>query len=434
MILCSVLDEGPVSSLVHLCMSGCDCQVLDRSTDELDNETSQRTFHAILAPSRLVDQAAILRQLSTYAPVIIVDDKPTIGKAVNAIRNGAYDYIPVGTQQELSDAILTSVLESDAAIGLFNLEREILGNCDEIKEIRSLVRKVAPTEGSVVLHGATGTGKNLVAKCIHATSNRSEGPFVKLDCDRVPPDRVMNELFGNGQSETHTGRVLASSSGTLFLNEVGSLPSEAQSALLHLLDHNEIQQYGQDHSIPADVRIIVASVFPLDTLADLGRIGRGLCTRLSRFRLVLPPLTERGEDIVLLAEDKLRKHSSSLGKSGMKFHPSTLSRMMQYDWPGNVRELDQAVERAVLVSEATSILPEDLGIDTIPPPQRPVEQSSGEFTSLEDYFIEFVRTNEERYTETELAEKLGISRKSLWERRNKLGIPRRRAKVKRLHT
>ncbi len=434
MILCSVLDDGPVRSLVHECMSECDYQVLDHSADELANGTPQNTFHAILAPSRLVDQAATLRQLSTYAPVIIVDDIPTFGKAVSAIRNGAYDYIPVGTQQELTDAILSSVLDSDMASGLFNLEREILGICDEIREIRNLVRKVAPTDGSVLLHGATGTGKNLVAKCIHSTSNRSEGPFVKLDCDRVPPDRVMAELFGNGQGETHTGRVLASNGGTLFLNEVGSLPSEAQAALLHLLDYNEIQQFGQDLPIAVDTRIIVASVFPLDTLADLGRIGRGLCTRLSQFRLILPPLSERGDDVVLLAEDKLRKHSSTLGKTGMEFHVSTVSRMLQYDWPGNVRELDQAVERAVLVSESNSILPEDLGIDTIPPPQHPVDQSSGEFTTLEDYFIEFVRANEERYTETELAEKLGISRKSLWERRNKLGIPRRRAKVKRLHT
>lgn len=415
-------------------MAESDYQVLAHSADDLANGTPQNTFHAILAPSRLVDQAATLRQLSTYAPVIIVDDDPTIGKAVSAIRNGAYDYIPVGTQQELTDAILSSVLDSDMASGLFNLEREILGNCDEIREIRNLVRKVAPTDGSVLLHGATGTGKNLLAKCIHSTSNRSVGPFVKLDCDRVPPDRVMDELFGGGQGETHSGRVLASNGGTLFLNEVGSLPSEAQAALLHLLDYNEIQQFGQDLPISVNIRIIVASVFPLDTLADLGRIGRGLCTRLSQFRLILPPLTERGDDVALLAEDKLRKHSSALGKSGMEFHVSTVSRMLQYDWPGNVRELDQAVERAVLVSESNSILPEDLGIDTIPPPQHPVEQSSGEFTTLEDYFIEFVRANEERYTETELAEKLGISRKSLWERRNKLGIPRRRAKVKRLHT
>lgn len=434
MILCSVLDDGPVSSLVHKCLTECDYQVLSHSADELANATLQKTFHVILAPSRLVEQAATLRQLSTYAPVIIVDDKPTIGKAVRAIRNGAFDYIPVGTQQELTDAILSSILDSDVASGLFNLEREILGNCDQIREIRNLVRKVAPTDGSVLLHGSTGTGKNLVAKCIHASSNRSEGPFVRLDCDRVPQDRVMVELFGSGHGETHTGRVLASNGGTLFLNEVGSLPSQAQAALLHLLDHNEIQQYGQDQPIAVDIRIIGASVFPLDTLADLGRIGRGLCTRLSQFRLILPPLSERGDDVMLLAEDKLRKHSSTLGKSGMEFHESTVTRMMEYDWPGNVRELDQAVERAVLVSETNTILPEGLGIDTIPPPQRSIEQSSGEFTSLEDYFIEFVRSNEERYTETELADKLGISRKSLWERRNKLGIPRRRAKVKRLHT
>lgn len=434
MILCSLIDDEPVRSLVHECMSDGDLQVLVRSTDEFANGSPQGTFHAILAPTRLVDQSATLRQLSTYAPVIIVDAEPTIDKAVNAIRNGAHDYIPIGTQQELTDAILASILKSDMASRLLNLEREILGNCDEIREIRNLVRKVAPTDGSVLLQGATGTGKNLVANCIHATSKRSESPFVKLDCDRVPANRVMDELFGRRQGERPIGRVRASSGGTLFLNEVASLTSEAQAALLHLLDHNEIQQYGQDQSIGLDLRIVVASVFPLDTLAEPGRIGRGLCTRLSQFKVTLPPLTDRGDDVMLLAEDMLMKHSASLAKTGMEFHESTVFRMIEYDWPGNVRELDQAIERAVLVSDSNTILPEDLGIDAIPPPQRSGEISGDEITSLEDYFIEFVRTNEERYTETELAEKLGISRKSLWERRNKLGIPRRRAKVKRLHT
>ena len=434
MILCSILDDGPVSLLVHECMAMVDLAILDRSADELANGSPQEKFHAILASPGLVDESTILRQLSTHAPVIIVDDDPTIRKAVYAIRNGASDYIPVGTQQEMSDAILKSIRDFDATTGRFNLEREILGNCDDIRELRSLIRKVAPTNGSVLLNGSTGTGKNLVARCIHASSSRADFPFVKLDCDRVPPERVMDELFGDGQGDSQTGRVLATNSGTLFLNEIGSLTSEAQAALLHLLDHNEIRRYGQEGSMPVDTRLIVASVFPLDTLADLGKIGRGLCTRLSQFRLMLPPLMERGDDVVLLAEDKLQKHGATLGRLGLKFHESTLARLMSYDWPGNVRELDQAVERAVLVSESDTIMPEDLGIDTIPPPQRSGESSNVDFTTLEDYFIEFVRSNEERYTETELAEKLGISRKSLWERRNKLGIPRRRAKVKRLHS
>ncbi|MCY3885015.1 MAG: sigma 54-interacting transcriptional regulator [Gammaproteobacteria bacterium] len=429
-----MIDNEPIKRLVYECMSICNHSIVECSTEDLATSSPRDTFSAILAPSRIVDQSALLRRLSSHAPVIIVDERPTVRKAVDAIRNGAHDYIPVGTQQELSDAILHSINEFQIEGGRFTLEQEILGDCDEIRELRNLIRKVAPTDGPVLVQGATGTGKSLVAHSIHAMSNRADRPFVKLDCDRLPPDRAMRELFGNGHGEVQSGRVAASDGGTLFLNEIGNLPSEAQAALLHLLDHGEIQQFEEAQPTTVDTRLIVGSVFSLDALSELGKVGSSLCIRLSQFRLTLPSLMDRGSDVLLLAEDKLEKHSSGLGRSELGFEDSTVTRMMSYDWPGNVRELDQAVERAVLVSESDRILPADLGIDSIPPPQRENEQFSGEFTSLEDYFIEFVRSNEERFTETELAEKLGISRKSLWERRNKLGIPRQRAKVKRLHS
>lgn len=434
MIICNVIEDGPVSRLIHQCMSNRDHQILDCSLDDFANGSAQDAFLAILAPSRFIDESTILRRLSSHAPVIIVDDSPTVQKAVIAIRNGAYDYIPVGTQQQLTDAILHSIEAFQVGAERFTLEQEILGDCDDIRELRSLIRKVAPTDGPVLVQGAAGTGKSLVAQSIHAMSNRADRPFVKLDCDRLPPERAMEELFGNGKGEVQIGRVLASNGGTLFLNEIGKLPDEAQAALLHLIDHGEIQQFGQDQPEAIDTRLVVGSVFSLDALSELGKVGRSLCIRLNQFRLTLPSLADRGSDVLLLAEDKLEKHGISLGKTELEFDESTESRMMSYDWPGNIRELDQAVERAVLVCETNYVLPEDLGIDAIPPPLREGDQFSGEFTTLEDYFIEFVRSNEERYTETELAEKLGISRKSLWERRNKLGIPRQRAKVKRLHS
>lgn len=432
MILCNLLDAGAVSLMLHRCMTSANYTVLDRSSDDLSNGSLKESFQAILAPAKLVDEPSLLRRLSSYAPVIVVDEEPTIKKAVNAIRNGAYDYVAVGQEQELTHAILSSLNDFYVSSDWFNLEREILGDCDDMRELKGLIRTVAPTDGPVFLHGATGTGRNLVARSVHAASDRADRSFVKLDCDRVPPDRVMDELFGSGQGEAHTGRVLASDGGTLFLNEFGSLPANAQATLLHMLDHDEIQQFGEDQSIPVDIRLIVASVFTLDTLAELGIIGRGLCTRLSQFKLALPPLVDRGSDVMMLAEDKLKKHSANLGKTGMEFHESTVSKIMSYDWPGNVRELDQAIERAVLVCDSSLIFPEQLGIEVVPSADRAMELYSGEITSLEDYFIEFVRANEERYSETELAEKLGISRKSLWERRSRLGIPRRKAKAKRL--
>lgn len=434
MVICNVIDDESIKRLVCECMSNCNQTVLDCSADDLVNGSPQATLSAILAPSKFVEQSTLVRRLSSLAPVIVIDDSPTIRKAVNAVRSGAYDYIPLGTELDLADAILRSIDEFQVESGRITLEQEILGNCDDIRELRSLIRKVAPSDGPVLVQGATGTGKSLVAESIHAMSSRSDRPFVKLDCDRLPLDRAMEELFGNGQDQVQTGRVIASDGGTLFLNEIGNLPSEAQAALLHLLDHGEIQQFGQDQPTVVDTRLIVGSVFPLDALSELGKVGSSLCIRLSQFRLTLPLLADRGADVLLLAEDKLEKHSEGLGRGKLEFEESTVSRMMSYDWPGNVRELDQAVERAVLVSESDRILPEDLGIDVIPPPHRDIEQMGGEFTTLEDYFIEFVRSNEEHYTETELAEKLGISRKSLWERRNKLGIPRKRAKVKRMHS
>ena len=434
MEICGVIAQVSVGQSLSDWLAHSEISVRFCAFDELCSGSKCKNFDAIIAPAQFVLEPDKLQVLSMRAPVIVIDESPTLEKAVASIRNGAHDYLPTSPEDQLATRILGSVRNYHKAYQEMELQHEIVGHCDEIAELRHLIQKVAPTHGPVLIYGATGTGKNLVAKCIHSSSARAHRPFVTMNCDRVPPELVLSELFGDPSDEHGRGRVATANTGTLFLNEIGSLPMDAQARLLHLLEAGEIQDYSTNTTIPVETRVLAASHIPLEDLAIQGKFRDDLRIRLSQFIVTLPLLAERGDDIELLAQSMLVRHKETLGKTSLRLHPECVTLIRSYEWPGNVRELDQAIERAVLLCESDTILPGHLGIDTGSPTSSESDPDISEYTSLDDYFIEFVRTNEDRYTETELADKLGISRKSLWERRNKFGIPRRKTKIKRLHS
>lgn len=434
MEICAVFADATEEQLLQNWLSSNELAVHLRALDDMDEAVFNEIFEAIVVSPKLSEEPSKLRELSAHAPVIVVDEMPTFEKAVIAIRSGAHDYLPSKPYDSLATRIATSVGEFHQSLQQFDLAEHIVGNCLQINELRTLVRKIGPSNGQVLIYGPTGAGKNLVAKCIHATSLRARRPLVTLNCDRVPPDLVLSELFGDNRESESPGRLVSAHAGTLFLNEIGVLPLDAQARLLQFLESGAVQQYPTNKSIAVDTRIIAASHKPLDDLAERGLFREDLLVRMSQFTVSLPRLAERGDDVRLLANWMLAKHQANLSKRNLKLHADSLELLDSYHWPGNVRELDQAIERAVLFCDGSTVLPEHLAIDATEPKVAEVSQSSSEYTSLDDYFIEFVRANEERYTETEIAEKLGISRKSLWERRNKFGIPRRKTRIKRLHS
>ena len=265
--------------------------------------------------------------------------------------------------------------------------------------------------------------------------------MISVNCAAIPETLIESELFGHekgaftGAQTQRKGLVEAADGGTLFLDEIGELPMEAQARLLRLIQEKEVRRIGATQTRRVDVRLVAATHRDLKKLASEGRFREDLYYRLNVVELLLPPLRERGEDILELADKLLLRTCQRLGIDTLSFSAEAREAIRHYAWPGNVRELENAIERAAILSETPEIEPEHLAIDIArrePSPTRtsgpdPSANEPAAGLSLEDYFQHFVLEYQDHMSETELAQKLGISRKSLWERRQRLGIPRRKS-------
>ncbi len=242
----------------------------------------------------------------------------------------------------------------------------IIGRSKGIQEVLKLIDQVADSNVTVLIHGETGTGKELVAKAIHENSRRSKGPFVRINCAAVPETLLESELFGHekgaftGAFTKKKGRFEEANGGTIFLDEVGELPLGAQAKLLRVLQEKEIEPLGSSKTIKVDVRIIAATNKDLQREVEKGNFRADLYYRLNVFNIHIPPLRERATDILLLADHFVSKYSKELNKSVNKISPSAIELLLNYNWPGNVRELENYIERAVLLVEGDTIEPNHL--------------------------------------------------------------------------
>jgi transcriptional regulator with GAF, ATPase, and Fis domain len=232
----------------------------------------------------------------------------------------------------------------------------IVGSSAALKEVLDLVRAVAPTDSTVLIHGETGTGKELIARAIHQRSNRSNKTFVSVNCAALAPTLIASELFGHergaftGAMQQRQGRFELASGGTIFLDEVGELPLDTQVALLRVLQEREFERVGGTRSIKVDVRVIAATNRDLEAAVANGTFRSDLFYRLNVFPIEVPPLRERKEDIPLLVEHFVERSSEKIGKQFCKIARRTLELCQSYHWPGNIRELQNVVERSVIVS------------------------------------------------------------------------------------
>ncbi|MEM8768499.1 MAG: sigma-54 dependent transcriptional regulator [Pseudomonadota bacterium] len=366
------------------------------------------TAALLLCPFERQREAAVGHSL----PTILLDAAADIRRAVIGIKAGASDYLAA----DCSDQVLTDSIERVLAEAA-ELESAlpVLGASDAMQTLASTIAKVAPTDSPVLITGETGTGKELVARALHASSHRRLAPLISFNCATVPEDLIEGELFGHS-SDGRGGLVATATGGTLFLDEIGELPAGAQGRLLHALETDQ------------DIRLISATHRDLDTLVEHGQFRNDLYYRLKVIALAVPPLKDRGGDILLLAEEILTRTLSKLGKQGLTFADAARDDMRRYPWPGNVRELENAIQRAVILADSGEITTELLAIE---PPKETTPELPGKTSpdqTIEDYFVSFVTAHQDSMTETELAEKLGISRKSLWERRQRLNIPRTKTK------
>jgi len=417
-------------------------------------------FDVIISDLRLPGAPGTDLIKATSTPVLIMTSYSSLRSAVDSMKMGAVDYI--AKPFEHSEIIETvgriirerkTIAREPASPSREQPSTEanepvipgMIGNCKPMQELFRRIRKVAMTDSTVLINGESGTGKELVAQAIHKLSGRRDADMISVNCAAIPENLIESELFGHekgaftGATSTRTGLVEAADGSTLFLDEIGELPLEAQARLLRVLQENEIRKVGSVQSRKVDVRLVAATHRDLKQLVNEGDFREDLYYRINVMTLVIPPLREREEDIQKLAEAILQRTCTRLKTPRLQFSPQARAAIQQYAWPGNVRELENAIERAVVLAESDLITTDLLAIDTN---YRGVGKPAGneglaaesaasggdasEELSLEDYFQRFVLEHQDSMTETQLAKKLGISRKCLWERRQRFGLPRKK--------
>ncbi|RYY04945.1 MAG: sigma-54-dependent Fis family transcriptional regulator [Gammaproteobacteria bacterium] len=431
------------------------------SVKEATSKFSLKDFDLIISDLRLPGAPGTdLIKLAGETPVLIMTSYASLRSAVDSMRMGAVDYVAKPfDHDEMVNAVKRVIGKAKAAnkVATQGLTASkaiagMIGSSDVMQDLYNRIHKVAPTAATVLIHGETGTGKELVARALHEESQRNNHLMISVNCAAIPETLIESELFGHekgaftGAASNREGLVAAADGGTLFLDEIGELPLEAQARLLRVLQEGEVRPLGSVESRKVDVRLVAATHRDLRKLAKEGKFREDLYFRINVVQLTLPPLRERGRDIINIAESLLQRYCTQFGKPQLKLSADAVDAIMAYAWPGNVRELENAMQRAVILcedsNEISSLLlsiesdsPSQNTLETGDmifgqtrtlagnPIQRPTKEAS-EDLSLEDYFQRFVIEHQDSMSETELARKLGVSRKCLWERRQRLGIPR----------
>ncbi len=376
-------------------------------------------------------------KLAPDVPVIIMTSFATVTSAVEAMKSGAADYIAKPFDHDELVMLVEKVLnekrkERRAAALQTDVDQAypvagMVGKSVAMSEVCARIHRVAPTEATVLITGESGTGKELVARALHKHSRRCDAPFVAFNCAAVPERSIEVELFGQNQPDRyHPGLIQSAEGGTLFLDEIGELPLAAQARLLRVLQGGEHGGDSNDPNLP-NVRILAATHRDIRKLVQENAFRSDLYFRLRVVELSLPPLRERGDDVIELAVFMLDRARKQLGRGPLNLCREALDAIRRYHWPGNVRELSNAIERAAILCEGEVITPELLAIDHRVTAAGTAADLNDRL-SLEEYFRVFVLEHQDRMTETELAQALGISRKTLWERRQRFGLPRSKRK------
>lgn len=386
-----------------------------------------------------IELAGKIKILNPNAKIILTTSYPSISTALKAIKIKVEDYfikpfVYDEIKLSLKKLIEPSIVEEKKEkLPTFKEKEEIcaiIGESVEIKLLFEKIRKIANTPTNVLLLGETGTGKELFARAIHEASYRRKKPFVAINCASLPENLLESELFGfikgafTGATSDKKGLLEIADGGTVFLDEIGDLPLSLQAKLLRVLEDREIRPLGSVISKKVDLRFISATNKDLIEEVKEGKFREDLFFRLNVITLSIPPLRERGRDIEILAHHFMRKFAIKMGKNLKKIDSQALKLLYKHPWPGNIRELQNVIEQAVVFCETDTIMPEDLP-EYIQHPEKFFDRVKEiPVLSIEEYTKEFILKYQSIYTEQELADMLGITRKALWEKRKKWGIPR----------
>src|SRR5687767_5936947 len=345
---------------------------------------SNDAYGVVLADLKMprLDGLALLKEMQQreiHTECIIITGQATVDSAVQAMRQGAYDYIekPLNSEKlnrlkalipkavdkfvvKQTNRALTSELENLTHYG------ELTGQSEQMREVYQLIEAVAPSSASVIIFGESGTGKELVARALHAKSDRANGPFFALNCAALPKDILENELFGHekgaftGSTNEKAGAFEMADGGTIFLDEVAEMPPDIQVKMLRAIESRTIRRLGGKKEITVDIRIVAATNRDLQEALAENELREDLYYRLAVVEIFLPPLRDRAGDIKLLANEFLGRFSQQNGKKITGFDEAAWDWLLSYNWPGNVRELKNAVERAVIMAKGETISADDI--------------------------------------------------------------------------
>jgi len=375
--------------------------------------------------------------LDSTLPVIVLTAWGNVGLAVEAMRRGARDFIHKPWENERLVSILRTQVELHRALQeaerlaaenrLLNVQGrpEFVATAPAMSPVLEMITRIAPSDANVLITGEHGTGKEVVARTVHALSLRVSRPFVAVNTGGLAEGVFESELFGHVKgafTDARTdriGRFELADGGTIFLDEIGNVPLRQQAKLLRVIESGEMERVGSSRSKHVNVRVISATNADLASACGCGNFREDLLFRLNTVELHLPRLRERREDIPVLALHFLAQYASRYRRQVRGIEPAAMQALIQYSWPGNVRELEHAMERAVLMSRAEQIQPADLGLAL----QRPAAQNLEEL-SLEAVESILIRKALQRFqgNVSQAAEALGLSRGALYRRMEKYGL------------
>ncbi len=387
---------------------------------------------------------AELRRDFPEIPVVMLTAHGTVETAVEAMKRGAHDFLTKPfDRRNVVEVIGKALAQAGRARGEFQGPLDtgqrcgMVGRSMAIESLRNLIERIAPTPATVLIAGETGTGKELVAEALHRFSPRRDQPLVRVNCGALPETLVESELFGcergafTGADRTRPGRFELADGGTLFLDEIGEMPPAIQVKLLRVLQDGMVDRVGGGRPIRVDVRLVAASHRDLDSETRRGSFREDLLYRLRVVEIRVPPLRERLEDVPLLVEFFIDKHSRRLGQPRPTMSAAALAALSEMPWPGNVRQLENAVERAVLLAAGPELRPEDFGAGEHGPPAgagtppgRPVDLKDASRAAAAEAERRLILEALQAcgHNVTRASERLGLSRRGLQIKMKELGL------------
>jgi DNA-binding NtrC family response regulator len=423
-------DEASMRLLLQAILEGEGCQVTPAQNGKEASELIQRRkFDLIISDARMpqmdgMELLKLVREQAPETPVVILTAFGSIESAVEAMKLGAADYLtkPLQHPDELRRLVervfAERLLRNQNAILQEETQeifpcRSVITRNPAMQQALKFAMQAASTDTTVLILGESGTGKELLARCIHAGSRRAEKVFVPVNCAALAPTLLESELFGHekgaftGAVTQHTGRFERAHGGTLFLDEIAELDLSLQSKLLRVLEERQFERVGGSKIIYTDVRILAATNRDLREAIQQKAFREDLYYRLNVFPLHLPPLRERKEDIVPLADSLVAKAARKLGRAAKPLSQQAVSILQRYPWPGNVRELENVIERAMIVSSGVQIVPADFPFDLTYLEPTPTTLAEIEKQAI----LAALRANGGHHKKT--AEQLGISLRTL---------------------